>query len=108
MTFTPVLLVAALTLQGGAPPEGCAVIEPTKAQRHASFRNAIALERMAMRTLTGESWCEQLPSGEVVCAAVDPQLVHVTVNGRHFWFKVPVGRSAIIDVAGSVPKCQLT
>jgi len=109
MTITPALFaVAALTLQGAASPEGCVAIEPTKAQRHAAFRNAIALQPMAMRTLTGESWCEQMPSGEVVCAAVDPQLVHVTVAGRHFWFKVPAGRSAIIDVEGRVPKCELT
>lgn len=108
MTFVPVWMAfAALTLQAGAQPEGCRVIEPTKAQRHTVFRNAIVLEGFAMRTLSGESWCNGLPFGEVSCAAIDPQLVHVTVNGRHFWFKVAAGRSAIIDVDGPVPKCVL-
>jgi hypothetical protein len=101
------MAVATLIIATGAPPEGCTAIEPTKAQRHAAFGHAVALDRFAMRILAGESSCDQLPWGQVVCLAVDPQLVHITVDGRHFWFKVPAGRSAVIEVEGPVPKCQL-
>ena len=109
MTLAPVLMaVAALTFQAAAPREACRAVEPTKAQRHSAFGNAIALQRFAMRTLAGRTSCDQMPWGQVMCLAVDPELVHVTVDGRQFWFKIPAGRSAVLESEGPVPKCVLT
>ncbi|WP_332658060.1 hypothetical protein [Brevundimonas sp.] len=108
MTLAPALLaVAALIALPPEPLEPCKVIEPTATQRQLQFGDAVAMGPFAIRTSAGQSHCYFFRPELGQCFLRDPQIVHITLDGRHVWFKVPEGRTVHIEVVDKVPVCRV-